>query len=59
MAVKNSDEWYDNVFKPHYKLTPLNELEQYIKTHNHLPDVPSADEVVKDGIDFMDILFKK
>ncbi|MBA4197448.1 MAG: hypothetical protein C0459_07830 [Chitinophaga sp.] len=51
VAVKNSDEWYDNVFKPHYKLTPLNELEQYIKTHNHLPDVPSADEVVKDGID--------
>ncbi|MBS1626696.1 MAG: hypothetical protein JSR09_02725 [Bacteroidetes bacterium] len=51
VAVKNSDEWYDNVFKPHYKLTPLTELEQYIKTHNHLPDVPSADDVVKDGID--------
>lgn len=51
VAVKNSDEWYDNVFKPHYKLTPLTELEQYIKTHSHLPDVPSADDVVKNGID--------
>jgi hypothetical protein len=51
VAIKNSDDWYDNVFKSTYVLRPLNELETYIKTHNHLPDVPSSDDVVKNGIE--------
>ena len=28
---------------------PLNELENYLQTNKHLPNVPSAKEVEKDG----------
>jgi len=43
--------WPDYVFKPHYNLRSLSEVEQYIKTHQHLPDVPSEKEVKANGID--------
>jgi hypothetical protein len=44
-------DWADYVFDANYKLPTLKEVEQYIKTHKHLPDVPSAAEVEKNGID--------
>jgi len=28
---------------------PLNEVADYVKANNHLPDIPSAQDVVKDG----------
>ena len=43
--------WSDYVFKPNYNLRTLTEVEQYIKTHQHLPDVPSDKEVKSNGID--------
>jgi hypothetical protein len=43
--------WSDYVFKPNYNLRTLTEVEQYIKTHQHLPDVPSEKEVKVQGID--------
>ncbi|MBA4198835.1 MAG: hypothetical protein C0459_14910 [Chitinophaga sp.] len=43
--------WSDFVFKPHYNLRTLTEVEAYIKTHQHLPDVPSEKEVKANGID--------
>lgn len=43
--------WADFVFEPDYQLPSLSELETYIKTNKHLPDVPSAAEVTKDGLD--------
>jgi len=54
--------WPDYVFAPNYKLTPLDSLEQYIQLNKHLPEVPSADDVKKDGIDLGDnqaLLLKK
>ncbi len=45
-----ADVWADYVFKPTYKLMPLPEVEQFVKTNNHLPQVPSANEVSKNGI---------
>lgn len=54
--------WADFVFKPEYKLLPLAEVETYIKTHGHLPGVPSEKEVEKDGVDLGDtqtMLLKK
>lgn len=51
VAVKNTANWSDFVFEPGYELRPLVEVEQYIADHKHLPDIPSADEVVKDGVD--------
>ena len=44
-------DWPDYVFEPNYELGTLNSLEQYIKAHKHLPEVPSANEVGKNGLD--------
>jgi hypothetical protein len=43
--------WADYVFTKDYSLMPLNELEKYISTNGHLPNIPKAEEVVKEGID--------
>ena len=51
VAVKNASEWSDYVFAPEYKLAPLAEVEQHIKEKGHLPGVPSAAEVVEQGVD--------
>lgn len=51
VAVKNSDDWFDNVFKPNYQLMPLAKLNTYITENNHLPDIPTTQEVLKNGID--------
>ena len=51
VAVYNSAAWADYVFNKDYKLLSLPEVEAYIHKNKHLPNVPSADEVVKNGID--------
>lgn len=51
VVVKNFDNWADYVFAPSYRLMPLNQLEQYLQKNRHLPDVPSAAVVEKEGID--------
>lgn len=40
----------DYVFSPDYNLRSLGEVETYIKTNSHLPDIPSEAEVIKNGI---------
>jgi hypothetical protein len=51
VALISSTDWSDYVFNKDYKLTSLEEVEKYIQTNHHLPNVPSAEEVVKSGID--------
>ncbi len=51
VAVKTTSEWSDYVFAEDYRLMPLEEVEQFVKSNNHLPNVPSALEVVENGID--------
>ena len=43
--------WSDFVLKNDYKLTPTDKLREYIKEFHHLPDVPTEQEVLKNGID--------
>lgn len=50
--------WADFVFKPNYKLLPLNELEKYILDNRHLPEIPSEQEVMKNGINLAEISAK-
>jgi hypothetical protein len=50
VALPNTNDWSDYVFNTDYKLMPLNELKTYIEENKHLPDVPSAEEVNKTGI---------
>ncbi|MDT8411657.1 MAG: hypothetical protein RQ875_04275 [Vicingaceae bacterium] len=45
----------DYVFESTYKLMPLNELEKYIKENKHLPNMPTAKEVEKNGADIGEI----
>jgi hypothetical protein len=40
----------DYVFKPNYKLMPLPEVEQFVKANSHLPEIPSAAEITKNGL---------
>jgi hypothetical protein len=40
----------DYVFEEGYNLKPLNELETYVKENKHLPGIPTADEVSKNGL---------
>ena len=49
MMVK-TDVWADYVFDKNYKLNSLDEIDSYIKINKHLPDVPSANEVLEKGI---------
>jgi len=50
VAVKTTNDWSDFVFKPSYKLMTLNDVELFVKKNMHLPNVPSAEDVVKDGV---------
>jgi hypothetical protein len=45
--------WSDYVFASDYKLKSLNEVNEFIKKNKHLPEVPSSDDVHKDGIDMV------
>ena len=40
----------DYVFEEDYKIGTLKEVESYIKINKHLPEVPSAKEMERDGI---------
>lgn len=46
--------WADYVFDSAYKLLSLPEVEKYINQHKHLPNVPSAKEVVQEGLNVGD-----
>jgi hypothetical protein len=50
MKYENEKQWSDRVFEENYYLMPLKEVEKFIAKNNHLPNVPSATEVVKNGV---------
>lgn len=43
--------WSDFVFDNNYNLMSLKDTESFIKQNGHLPNVPSASEVEKEGIE--------
>jgi hypothetical protein len=50
MTVKLQVNWPDYIFKKDYTLMPLADLKNYIDQNHHLPEIPSAAEVKKDGL---------
>jgi hypothetical protein len=50
VKVKLHANWPDHVFSKSYKLPDLKETEKFINENSHLPEIPSAVEVEKDGI---------
>lgn len=45
----------DYVFEEDYELRPLEAVENYIEQNGHLPDIPSAEEVEKEGLSLGDM----
>ncbi|MFD2569971.1 hypothetical protein ACFSUS_04955 [Spirosoma soli] len=53
LRINSADEWSDKVFAPTYQLRPLASVAAYVREKGHLPGVPSANEVVKVGVDLV------
>lgn len=54
VALKSTNDWADYVFEPEYKanMMSLEEVEAFTIENKHLPNVPSAAELVEEGLDF-------
>ncbi|WP_440135712.1 hypothetical protein [Chitinophaga sancti] len=52
------NNWPDYVFSPEYTKPSLPELETFITSHGHLPDIPSATEAKENGVDLGDVQAK-
>lgn len=51
VEIASVNGWADYVFKKGYPLMSLAEVEKHIQDKGHLPNIPSADDVVKNGVD--------
>jgi hypothetical protein len=58
VSVKLRTSWPDYVFSNNYKLMSLNDLENYININKHLPEIPSSNEIEKNGINTSEIITK-
>ncbi len=56
MKVTQGVIWPDYVFKKSYKLPSLKETERYIKQNGHLPEIPAASEIEKNGLSIAEML---
>jgi hypothetical protein len=45
----------DYVFEEKYELMPLQDLKEFVTNNKHLPEIPSADEVAKNGINITEM----
>jgi hypothetical protein len=54
VALKSTADWADYVFEEEYKenMMTLEEVEAFTLKNKHLPNVPSATDLVKKGLDF-------
>jgi hypothetical protein len=48
--VKIETGWADFVFNADYNLRPLSEVNAFIQTNKHLPEIPTAAEVKNEGV---------
>ena len=48
----------DFVFKNNYKLMDLKELENFVKTNQHLPEIASEKEMVENGVNMKELQMK-
>ncbi|TND07896.1 MAG: hypothetical protein FD123_2886 [Bacteroidetes bacterium] len=55
VSVVNTAQWADYVFADNYKLRALSDVESFIKTNKHLPEVPSADDVLCNGVEMVEM----
>ncbi len=55
IVIREISDWPDFVFEKEYDLRSLQEVEAFIVQNGHLPEVPSAAEVHKEGMDVIEI----
>lgn len=53
--IKVEAQTADFVFEEDYQLKSLEEVELFIETNNHLPDIPSAKEMMEEGVNVAEI----
>ncbi len=62
IKVKTDISVPDYVFEPDYELNSLDYIADYVKKNKHLPEIPSAKEIKRDGLDLAEmnlLLLKK
>jgi hypothetical protein len=47
----DTDVWPDYIFNDDYKLMHLGDVETFINQHKHLPNIPSQEEMIENGVD--------
>lgn len=55
VKVANIANWPDYVFQKDYQLLPLSKVEAHIKEKGHLPNVPAAAVIEKEGVELGDM----
>ncbi|RFM27652.1 hypothetical protein DXN05_13145 [Deminuibacter soli] len=50
-VIKSRQNWPDYVFDSAYHLPKLDEVEAYVHANKHLPEVPDAVSIKRDGLD--------
>lgn len=56
ITCKALSTWADYVFDDCYDLKPLEEVADYVAKNKHLPDVPSAKEVIEEGLNMAEMM---
>jgi hypothetical protein len=62
VTVQSHANWPDYVFKKDYFLRPLSEVKSYIDENQHLPGVPTAQQIAANGLnlgEMNEVLVKK
>ncbi len=55
IVTTNATSWPDYVFSDDYKLMSLKEVHEFIKVNDHLPNIPSAQDIGKSGLNLAEI----
>lgn len=55
VKVKLSAAWPDYVFDEKHQLLPIDKLSDFIRVNKHLPNIPAASEIEKNGIELGDM----
>lgn len=56
--IRVNTGWADYVFEDDYQLKSLEEVEKYVKENKHLPNIPTAEELQRDGVNISELQTK-
>ena len=54
-VLVNTPTGADFVFDKDYNLRPLREVQSYIQENRHLPEIPSAKEMIEEGVNMSEL----